>query len=287
MQKPNSKIERALKFLALIQLPIVIIQLLFYKQLMRLSAVAISFSDFRFGTFYVKGDPIMSTFLILLIIYLLFVKRKISLSDSAVVLTSIISTFIGSSRLSQMTLLLVVGYYFVLHSSAKQKAYSLIAAGAIFFAFYLGGYGGDFGESFTNAYKQATLQEGTDIGRFKNGQYSRGGAILYFLDQDLKVIGDGPGKHTNALEGELSLGLNGAYFKAYAELGIIGLLFLLIGIIIITREMIGKGPASNLIIITMLLFGVTQDLYNHADIMFVFYLFLFFIKSANEKSSRL
>jgi len=58
--------------IAVIQLPIVLLQILLYDKIQPFIKYGIAKIDFDFGTFYAADDPAMSFFLIALIIFVLF-----------------------------------------------------------------------------------------------------------------------------------------------------------------------------------------------------------------------
>jgi hypothetical protein len=59
---------------------------------------------------------------------------------------------------------------------------------------------------------------------FLQGGYSRGAAILFYLSQPLKLIGDGPSRYYDPSTREYSLGNTGQIFTRYSEIGLVGLI---------------------------------------------------------------
>lgn len=284
--KQKVDIEWLIKVIAIIQLPIIITQIILYEPLASLSAVYTSFNDIRYGTFFVKSDPTMSTFLILVVIYLLFVKKDFNKWNVIVILSACLSVFLASSRISQIALLMILGYYVFLNASFKQKAYAVPIIGLVLLAFSLTGYYSQLQFQLTQVWKQITFQQGVDYEAFREGGYARGATILYFLSEPLKILGDGPGQYVNPLANEMSLGLQGEYFKTYAELGLVGLLFSVGGIFIIVFSKLKKGFYRYLIVFTLLTLGITSDLYNDAGLMFIFYLMIYVILNSKKVSEK-
>ncbi len=67
--------------LAMLQLPIVVIQRLFAEQLLSLnqSNIAIIPVDFVYGTFYIKSDSVLSFFILCLLAFILFYNEQFKL----------------------------------------------------------------------------------------------------------------------------------------------------------------------------------------------------------------
>jgi len=273
-----NKVEKLVMLIAFIQLPIVVIQFIFYSPINSLiTNYDIIFPDIRFGTFFVKSDPVMSTFLILVVIYLLFVRQKNNKWSLIVVISSCLSVLLADSRISQIVLLLILGYYFILGSTYKQKVYTVFGAGLIFIFFFFSDYFSHLLIQLGEVYQQITFQKGVDLETFKEGEYARGAAILYFLSEPLKLIGEGPGSYVNPLTNEMELGLHGEYFKMYAELGLVGVVTSLTGIMFIVFNKLKKGSYRYLIVITVIMLGITSDIYSDASLMFILYLMIYVI----------
>ena len=267
-------IEWLLKIIALIQLPVVIFQMVFYTSLSKLSAVETAYFDIRYGTFFVKSDPIMSTFLILLVIYLLYVKKEFNKLNILVILAACLSVFLADSRISQLTLLGVLGYYVLLNSTFQQKIGFSILISGVFVVFYFTGYASKLASQFGDIVGQLTFQRGVSMERFEEGKYARAAAILYFISEPLKLFGDGPGKYVNPLTGEMELGLQSQYLKSYAELGLSGMILSIVGIFVIVKSLLNRGFYRYIVIFTILALGVTSDLYNDSGLMFVLFLLI-------------
>ncbi|WP_340103277.1 hypothetical protein [Rhodohalobacter sp. 8-1] len=279
----DGDLNSVIKWIALFQLPVVLFQFLFYPTLSGFSSIDIDFLDFRFGTFFVKSDPVMSTFLLLVIILILFAEKKFDKWNIIVLIASSLSIILADSRVSQLALFVVLGFFLIIHSTFKQKIYGLTSILIFFLIFSMAGYATQLQEQLIVIYNQITFQSGINMETFKTGGYSRGAAILYFLSEPLKVIGDGPGVYTNPLVGEMELGLNGEYLKAYAELGILGLLTSITGILVIIFSKLKQTSSSYLIVLIFLLLAITSDIYNDASLMFVFYLMVYIIVNSQKK----
>ena len=274
LDKENYSLEWLLKSIALVQLPVVLFQMIFFSVLSDLSAIHTSYLDIRYGTFFVKSDSLMSTFLILLVIYLLYVKREFSRYNIMVIVTSCITIFLADSRISQISILGIVAYYVLVSSTIKQKIGFLVLVFVIFMSFFFTGYTNKLSNQFADTLEQITFQKGVSQRRFEEGEYARAAAILYFMSEPLKIFGDGPGKYVNPITGEMELGLQSQYLKSYAETGLVGMVLSIVGVFVIVLSLLGRGFYRYLVILTIIALGVTSDLYNDSGLMFIVFLFL-------------
>lgn len=219
------KLIRISIFIAMIQLPVVIIQRLFYRQLIPLSAVDVDPVDFNFGTFFVKDDPAMSMFLIGVILFVLFdhknnyfVKRRHLI---AVWLTMTI--LLANAMITHIIIIGIWGYYLLRPISVKRFSQVGAAGMIVVGTFYYSGYLDDW----ILRIKAVSTIEIVDIEKseqlFFQGGYARVAAIIYYINQPLKILGDGPSKYWSPITGYI-LGNKGHAFTFYSEVGIIGLL---------------------------------------------------------------
>jgi hypothetical protein len=101
-------------------------------------------------------------------------------------------------------------------------AFAVLAVGSLQWL----GFMESFGEKLDNTIEQITFegdaQEAEDA--FLSGNYSRGAALLYYLDQPMKIIGDGPSRYYSPVTREYVLGNTGQLLTFYSEVGMAGLL---------------------------------------------------------------
>ena len=213
-------------FVAMIQLPVVIIQRLFYRQLIPLSAVDVIPMDFNFGTFFIKNDPAMSMFLIGVILFVLFdnknnyfIKRRHLI---AVWLT--ITILLANAIITHFIIIGIWGYYLLRSISVKRLSQVLAAGMIVVGTFY---YSGHLDDWILRIKAAASTIEIVDIEKsedlFFQGGYARAAAIIYYINQPIKILGDGPSKYWSPITGYI-LGNQGHAFTFYSEVGIIGLL---------------------------------------------------------------
>jgi len=282
-KKTRSKISTALKWIAFLQLPVVLAQFFFSTFLIGHTSILIAEHDIRFGTFFIKSDPIMSLYLISLVIYFLFKKENLSKIDVFITITSSLTIFLASTKVLQLILLIILCYYLFTFSTYKQIFYSFIIITLFVSIFISTGYSTKFIGSFENFYNNTfEKRKAEQISAFEKGNYARLGAILYFLNQPVKILGDGPARYTNPLEGEMDLGLTGNDFKMYAEYGLIGLIFSILGIFIIVFTKLKRGIYRYLLALCLIGLSMTSDIYNNASLMFVTYLFIYFFKETEK-----
>lgn len=238
----KSRVNRVLRimyWIALAQLPVLILQRVSYPYLpaqLKFSILQgqLNRVDFAMGTF--DGDAHMTFFLIALLILLLFYENIGELVRykwfMAAWLT--LTVFVGNSQIQHLVIAVVWLLYLLSH--LRPKTITLIGLGV---ALLIGtmGYLDQSGvltfspfehtrHRAVRVFSETGRQERID--NFLAGQQSRDGAIYYYLEQDIKWIGDGPGRYYNTATRERTLGSWGHLFTFYAEVGVIGWLLSLL-----------------------------------------------------------
>jgi len=233
------RVFRIMYWIALVQLPILILQRISYPYLpsqLKFSVLQgqLSTVDFAMGTF--DGDAHMTFFLIALLILLLFydqigniVKHKWFM---AIWLT--LTIFVGNSQIQQLVTVIVWFIYLLSHLKLKNLIIIGLGIALLVGAMnYLNQTGvltfAPFKHTMVRAtrlFSETGRQERID--KFLAGQQARDGAIYYYLEQDIKWIGDGPGRYYDTATRERTLGSWGHLFTFYAEVGVIGLLISLL-----------------------------------------------------------
>ena len=233
------RVFRIMYWIAFVQLPILVLQRVSYPYLpaqLKFSVLQGQLNpvDFAMGTF--DGDAHMSFFLIALLILLLFyehigdvVKYKWFM---AIWLT--LTVFVGNSQIQHLVITIV--WFLYLLSHLRPKTIIFLGFGVALLTgtmSYLDQSGILTFAPFEHTRARATRvfsEEGRQerIDNFLAGQQSRDGAIYYYLEQDFKWIGDGPGRYYNTATRERTLGSWGHLFTFYAEVGVIGWLLSLL-----------------------------------------------------------
>jgi len=197
------RVFRIMYWIALIQLPILVVQRLSYPYLpaqIKFSGIQgqLNIVDFAMGTF--DGDAHMTFFLIALLILLLFYDQigKIVKYKWFMAIWLTLTIFVGNSQIQQLTTAII--WFLFLLSHLKLKNIILLGFGVALLMgtmTYLDNAGILTFRPFKHTMARATRvfsetgrQERID--EFMAGKQARDGAIYYYLEQDIKWIGDGP-----------------------------------------------------------------------------------------------
>ena len=210
--------------IAVIQMPFVLVQTFFFYQLAPYVAIDILPQDFTTGTFWLQNDPGLNFFLLSMITYMLFRKPPISQGLRVILVVYLTMTvFLSNSQLSILLTLMVYLAFFLRNikpvTVIKYSWIILLLGTVVFWA-----VGDEILWKAENFYDRFTnISEGA-FKSFLSGGYSRTAALIYFIVEPIKVIGDGVGVYVDLDTNEYKLGLKGQMFIFYAEIGLIGLL---------------------------------------------------------------
>jgi hypothetical protein len=218
---------RACYIIALIQLPVVLVQRSSYAALPPAWQHRVSLEDFDFGTFNLKTDYSTAFFCCLFLAWILFDKRSRSIIRyrvfSALWLTFTI-LFINSEISKVLLLLIWIIYLYTLayrHTFAALCTIILVLL-ALGFAMLL-----DLNPWAPFAKAALRVAALTDqfgpqgLARYRQGLYSRGGA-LYSLFTDVKLLGDGPLAYFDPVSRTLLRGNTGHVYTFWSEIGVLG-----------------------------------------------------------------
>lgn len=224
-QESLSRLFKWCSILGLIQLPIVVLQKTFYNQVIPFSAQAISYWDIGSGTFFIKNDSSMSIFLIGLIIIYLFNKNVHDKYKYLKVTVYFLAIFAAGSRISQLSILAILAYYYARNMSLKTiLILSFISLVAIII-FLTSPLFEDILNQMRIILHRVDFSNMTEyeMNKFQSGGYNRAAAVLYYMSQPFKWFGDGPSAYYDVITREHTLGNTGHIFTFYAEVGTIGL----------------------------------------------------------------
>lgn len=210
---------------AMVQLPIIILQKLTYDKLPSRLTVDIIYFDFDFGTFNYKGDASLGFFLILIIIFLLFEhKRNYIVPFRGFVLFWLTFTVLMiHSNMVKLIILLIWGVYLI----SKLNPIRVISFALVFFlalgVLRVSGFYEELLQDFTKNTTGITLDVSTkQKNQYLSGDYSRAGAVSYYLNQNILWFGDGPSKYSDVFTRERVRGNVGHIFTFYSEVGLLG-----------------------------------------------------------------
>ncbi|MFW5983169.1 MAG: hypothetical protein ACOCQ4_01615 [bacterium] len=272
------KITPKLVFLALLQLPIIILERTFYTQLSSISSNPLPhFIDIGFGTFYPACDSAMCLFLIGTIIFM--IRANYPIGKKVIIIATLASAVLVSNSVSSHLALFAVAISYFLFYTFKHPNILSKSILALFFVFsftvlFLGTVHQIHSANalFSNQYNKLFSIEPSDLNyeKFLNGHYSRNTAVHYFLNSELKVWGDGPGRYN--LIGKTTkhlLGIQGHLLTFYAEIGIIGLLFSYLFLWSLNRWNFGNF----LLFLSAVIISLSVNIISDTSFMFVYCLF--------------
>jgi len=223
--KTYSRIISVSIFIGIIQLPIMLLQRFLYDSYPVAIRANLIYTDVGFGTFNYKGDPVMTLFLIMLIIYLLFDPKspKNMRSNLALSLWFTLTIFLSGAEMSKLIVVIIWGLFLLMNYRFKQLILVLVGfvliMGVMAETGYLERSWNNFSYSLSKGLGSSSAME---MRAFKSGEYGRNAAITYYLNQPLKLFGDGPSKYYNAITKKHSLGNTGHVFTYYSEIGLMG-----------------------------------------------------------------
>lgn len=270
-----SKIIKYCIMIAVIQLPIIIFQQTFYDRVPDRLIQGIYFIDFDFGTFNANDAP-LSIFLILIVIFLLFDKKHnyIFRYRWPISLWLTLTVFVVNSELSKIIITMVWVVYILRYLNFKVLLSSLVLFSLIFGIFAMTGVldqiWADFSDSFNANTTAGQLQEEA----FLSGNYGRGSAVAYYLNQSVKWFGDGPSKYYNVFSNTKTLGNTGHMFTFYSEVGFFALLisFIIFFLVAFPGEgwFIRLSWVGILSFIAILMLSFTTEVMNDISIFLIF-----------------
>ena len=210
--------------LAIVQLPIVLIQRLLYESMPTAIKVSVSRVDFGFGTFNLKGDAAMSFFVTMVVLLILFHGRgRVSLRRQWFVLPWLsLTVLLANSEVMKPLLFLIWGFYLITHPREK-----LIVNASLLLVLAIGGLAVTGGLSFVWSKLVTYLPNNLNFSSsgeaaFLAGSYGRGAAIAYYIRRGISLFGDGPSSYYSPLNRQYLLGNRGHIFTFYSEIGLLG-----------------------------------------------------------------
>lgn len=277
-QKTITNVIRLCIAIAIIQLPIIILQQLFYYELPVRLTQGISYIDFDFGTFNANDAP-LSIFCVLLVIFLLFDKKRnyIIQHKLSIALWLTITVLIVNAEILKFVIVLVWMIYLLRYLSIRVTLSFIVLLSLTIAILSIAGVldqiWGDFTMSFRSNTRTGQLQEEA----FLSGAYSRGAAISYYLDQDINWFGDGPSKYFNVFSNTRMIGNTGHIFTFYSEVGLLSWLvsvFIFFLIAFPGRKFhIRLSMVGLLSFLSMMILSFTTQIMNDISIFFIYAIF--------------
>jgi hypothetical protein len=288
---------KLLLFIGYLQLPIVIAQRATYDLMPAIVRDQVAGIDFLFGTFNLKGDSSMSTFLIMMIILLLFSSRVRAIVRYPLISSLYFSAtvLLSNSRISHIILLLV--WFVFITWSVKTNSLRVLLVASLISLTVLGVYiyVDVIGGKALNAINRQIFQlipsaevsrkesageldiRDRAIERYLSGEYARGGAIRYFISQGVSFFGDGPTKYYNPVTRVRLRGNRGHFLTFYSEVGLLGLGVSAVVFLLIILETDRRGRPTLrwvgvLLFAVVMMMSLTLEIMNDISVVFAYVL---------------
>jgi len=219
-----ARIIRLCVTVAMIQLPLVVLQQLAYDHIPASVKADLILIDFDFGTFNFKGDAPMTFFLTLIVIFLLFDHKRnyIIRRRWTVLFWLTLTVLIANAELSKLIIALVWGIYLARYLSLNTIIYSamvlLIIVGVLAPLGLFREIWSDFIRSLYNNTRFTPTKEEV----FLAGNYGRGSGVAYYLSRDILWLGEGPSRYYDVFTRTRFRGNTGHIFTFYSEIGLLG-----------------------------------------------------------------
>lgn len=271
----SKSFKKVLIFTLLIQIPLLVIQIIFYDYLHELTVTDIIKEDFTTGTFWMKNDPALNFFILMLLNTVLYNKRKIFGKSESLIL--ILICFLGisfsNSKVGFLCLFLSLIFYMISITNIKKHKYEYLVLLTIFGIVYLI-LNELIMEKIEVLISRLTNVSDGAIENFNKGEYARAAAIIYFLETPLKIIGDGAGRYLNMNTMEYKLGLHGQSLLMYAEIGIAGIILYYSFMLNLLKRLIRKVNKFHIIsFVIIMLFTLTSRPFTDISILLSYFIF--------------
>ncbi len=270
-----ARIIRLCVAIAMIQLPLVVLQQLAYDHIPTRVKAGVSLTDFDFGAFNFKCDASMAFFLISIVIFLLFDKKRnyIVRHKWLVVAWLTLTVLIAHSEAAKVIILLVWGGYFVTHLAPRTIVYFVTVVILVIGPLALSGVLDDISYGLVRALESNTQIEGKEEA-FLSGGFGRGAAVAYYIKRGIRWLGDGPSRYYSPITRTKLIGNVGHIFTFYSEVGLLG--WLLSVLIFFLIAFPGRGARMRvgwvnlLIFVSVQLLGFTTQIMNDISVVLIY-----------------
>lgn len=262
--------------IAMIQLPIILLQRWSYSHLPSSVTSSVGLIDFDFGTFNFKGDAPMAFFLALIVIFLLFDKRRnyIIRRRWLVSLWLTLTIFVANAEVVKLIIMLVWGVYLVRYMSPKTILYGAGGLAIVVTVLVSLGVFNEIWADFTYSLASNARIDLSKQESFLSGNYARGAAVAYYINRGILWLGDGPSKYYDVFTRVRAVGNTGHIFTFYSEVGLLGwltstLIFFLIAFPI-RRGRIRWHWTSLLLLVAVQLLSFTTEIMNDISVVLIY-----------------
>ncbi|MEZ4857331.1 MAG: hypothetical protein R2781_00800 [Flavobacteriaceae bacterium] len=288
------EIEKLLKWLIYLQLPILLLQKFGYYFLIGFkgSSQVVAKVDFMFGTFFLKADHALGFFLImyLLSIFIKIRKREIEKIPWFIILYIITLIFLIQSNLTKIILLSILLYYVALYLYKKLSVFSLVIAFILFIgvlniaiktipALQWEVY------HIQNLYTPEQSHIAVERGYAKRPQV----IIDQLYNYPLKIIGNGPYDYFDLSKSAFK---NTIHFSqliwTYNDLGLVGVILVFLITYLIVKKLHLNKESFFIMFFVLTLYLFMTTFYNDVAIMLTLFLLKthFFRKESNTIQSK-
>ena len=260
-------------FVALLQLPVVIIQKNLYDELSFLHGFRFAEEDAGFGTFFICDDVALCFVLILIIFAILFRTTHLKYKVPTVLALSL-TILVSSSKLSKLVLAILFLYFIIF----KYVKYKKVLCSAILLFSIIGVSITDF-STFTSLgilddhlkYERKEFEGAASLPRFA--------PVIIFLNQPIKWVGEGPYDFYNPISKNWRYGSGHSQILwAYNDTGIIGTLVIIAFFYIVACSRKVCNPHYKLLFFIACCYSLVTTTMSDISIMFSYVFFVNFGK---------
>jgi hypothetical protein len=288
-----NKLINFLIFVAVLQLPVMMLQGVFYKQLATISARSIAEVDISYGTFFLANDHALGYLVLSLTTFLLFNNYKTQYFHKFVYIGYFVLTIlVSNSKISFLLLSIILIAYFLLKADTKMivgvsfGALLLIAVVTVLPDFY------NFVEEKT-VYIMGKVSSGENEAYLLQKAIEKGNAdrtqiFYYYVNHPLRYFGEGPYNYYNPVTKKFNLFPNFSQFLwFYNDLGIFsitGIVFFYLSLYLRNNKLLSYKVMYLIMILVYSYFANTL-----ADLAFslIFFIFISYdIKKVSHKIKR-
>lgn len=272
---------KACVWVAVIQLPVILLQWQLYASLPLRWRGSAALVDFGSGTFNYKTDYAMAFFLTLMIIFLLLDKKRNYIIKYRLIITFwlTLTVLVSNSQLMKIAVLLVWLAYFVINFRFQKLL--VVGGGAFVVGLSVMYFSSNnlVTEDVTRFLYNINNSSTEDVNTYLSGGYSRTAAIKYFASEDgFTWLGAGPTAFSDPFTRTLLRGNTGHFFTFFSEIGFLGWFASLVVLFLIsfpTKNNKMQVSWMNLLIFTaILLLSFTAQVMNDIAVFFIYCIML-------------
>jgi len=262
----KAKITKLFFFIAIIQLPIILLQKVFYNQLIDFnqSNQKIASFDFLFGSFFLKSDHSLGFFLLLIILIIILnigeIKQKLSFPTLTIFYLGL-TILLTQSNVSKLMLGFILIIWISIKAYTKYRDKTLFKLSVIIVistvmaaGYYLKDSEMAIKQLGGNYQKQLSVNK--SLSDYNKGTAKRSQIIVVAINKlKFKWLGDGPYSYFDILTGKFKKTIHfSQLIWSYFDLGIVGLLTVLIYMFTLFRSLEIKRGVTFIVFFGVFLF---------------------------------